>query len=433
MRKGLFLPNYLGGGFGHIARCVALAEAFRLRGCTATFAINGPHAKLVEEAGFEVHRISRPKIAEGKGRGPAYVYVPGMAYQIVRDGFDNQHEVKSALRDVMKVVEMTKPDMLVGDGYPITWLTGKKAGLPVIQFVKSAVHPESSPMVWWERPPEGLIVPDVRPVFGPCLKGLGLPKMTGGAEELLRGDLLLLPSIPALDPMDPLPPNTHYVGPIIRPVDGARPLPFWWSSLKEDKPVVYVTAGGAAAHGGSSPFFDTVLKAFLVADWRVIISTGGKVDPATLGSVPPHIRVVRWVPGPEMIARSDLVVFHGGYTRMEILIQGLPSVVVPFHSEQEYYGRILETLGVATVLHYSDDPYECLPYTWKGGNRWLKSEKYTVHAKRRGTMSPEALRSAVDQCLHSRAMRERAQALKVELESYGGCNAAVDLIASKLR
>lgn len=432
MKTVLFLPNYLGGGFGHIARCVALAQAFQRRGDRAVFIMNGPHLASVAEAGFDTHVISTPRVASPSAQAPAYIYVPEMAYQIVRDGFDNRQKVEYTLKELTQVVDKVHPDLIIGDGYALTLLIARKASVPVVQFVKSAVHPAGERMVWWEEKPGDMVVPDVRPVFSPVLEKMGLPPITNRAEELLDGDLLLLPSVPPLDPMASMPLKTHYVGPVVRAAAADRPLPDWFSSLKSDKPVVYVTVGGAASHGGTHTFFDAVLRAFKETDWQVVVSTGGEIDGKDLGTVPSHIKIFRWVPGTEMIARSNVVVFHGGYTRMEILMQGLPSVVIPFHSEQEYYGRVMEKAGVSVMVPYSDEPYKCFPARWKGGSRWLKTGRFTVHVRPGMTMRPEDLRMSVERCLEDEGMKKTAEALKNQLESYKGCDAAVKFISDKM-
>lgn len=433
MTTVLFIPNYLGGGFGHIGRCIALAQTFHKRGDEVVFAINGPHIKTVLEAGFNTEIIFNPRSSSSASKqGPAYIYVPGMSYQIIRDGFDNRYIVKSTLNEIVNIIKKVKPDILVGDGYALTYIAGKMTGVPVVQFVKSAVHPEAKHMVWWEKEPEGLLMPDVRPVFNPILEKLKLPEISNRAEELLAGDLLLLPSIPVLDPMDPLPLNTFYIGPIIRFNTISKSLPQWLVDIDKEKPVVYVTVGGAAGSAGSNEFFRVVIKAFESNDWTIILSTGGKIDPQSFDGVPSHIRVVRWAPGAETIARSNLVVFHGGYTRMEILMNGLTSVVIPFHSEQEYYGRIMEQAGVAKLINYSDDPYQRVERRWKGGRRWIKARSFSVHYKQKITLSPGKLRSVTEDCLFSNKMRRQAQFLKSELMSYGGCETAVDMIKNKL-
>lgn len=433
MKSALFIPNYLGGGFGHIGRCLALAQALVVHGVDSSFVMNGPHAATVAKAGFKIDSVSLPPVSQKGMNAPAYIYVPEMSYQIVRDGFDNQHRVRAVLSELTAIVKRTNPDVIIGDGYPITWMLGRRTGVPVVQFVKSAVHPATKQMIWWEGEPEGLKVPDVRPVFNPVLHDLDLPVITRGAEELLQGDLLLLPSIPVLDPMNTLPQNTYYVGPIIRNDEGSQSMADFFRLLNPKKPVVFVTVGGAAGNGGFVSFFNTALKAFRDEDdYQVVISTGGKTDPASLGPTPEHIMVVRWVPGLEMIARSNAVVFHGGYTRMEILIHGLPSVVIPFHSEQEYYGRVMERAGVGTLVHFSDQPYKRLTRRWKGGNRWLKLKEYTVHVKPEMTLDAVMLRNAVTKCLNDQAMCQRAKTLQQELTSSGGCNKAIELIKNRL-
>ena len=209
-------------------------------------------------------------------------------------------------------------------------------------------------------------------------------------------------------------------------------MPEWFKMLSHNKPVIYVSVGGAAGHGGSVTFFRKVFQAFKDSEWQVIVSTGGEVDLSCLEPVPSNMRVVNWVPGQEMIARSDLVVFHGGYTRVQILMQGRPSVIIPFHSEQEYYGRLMEKAGVARIVHYSDEPYHCYRRRWKGGNRWITSKQFTVHIRLNATLKPEILRTAVAECMRDSEMRIQARALGAELESHGGCDMIINMIRSRL-
>jgi spore coat polysaccharide biosynthesis predicted glycosyltransferase SpsG len=51
--KLLFLPNYLGGGFGHIGRCLALAEKARERNFQCAFFLNGPHIEKILQLVFK--------------------------------------------------------------------------------------------------------------------------------------------------------------------------------------------------------------------------------------------------------------------------------------------------------------------------------------------------------------------------------------------
>ena len=430
MKKILFIPNYLGGGFGHIGRCAALADELKLRGGTAVFAMNGPHVQSISSAGFEVEIMKKPGVARSGSGGPAYLYIPNMNYQIVRDGFDNAGIVRYALDEAAAIVKKTRPDVIVGDGHPITYLLGKTAGVPVVQLVKSAVHPVPEPLVWWEDQPAGLIQPDPCPIFNPVLKKIGLPEITR-AEELLDGDLLLLPSIPELDPMKILPPKTYYTGAIVRRDTGSGDTPDWMQRLDDGRPVIYITIGGAASHSGGNEFFNVMAEAFNDGRYQVVLSTGGKNEPAKTG-LPDNIHAVRWVPGIRMITRSSLVIHHGGYTRLEILSHGKPGIVIPFHSEQEYYGRILEKAGVARIVHYSSQPYMRIERKWRGGSSIFGSRKFSVHFRPHMTLSHERVRTTADEILNDQLMSKNVDAMRVKLNSINGPEYAIDMIEKLL-
>jgi len=430
--KILFFANYLGGGFGHIGRCLALADEFSKRGSNSSFVLNGPHIKTVKDTGHEIHEIDTPRMQISKSGGEPYVFFSGMEYQILRDGFINKWIVSKALAEALKIIKKLKPEILIGDGYPLTYLLGKISGIPVVQFAKSVVHPKSKRMVWWADEPIGFLPPNPCPVFNPVLKKNRLPEITRG-EDLMSGDLFILPSIPELDPMNPLPAQTHYVGAITRNRGSEGDVPEWFNSLDKGKPVIYVTVGGAAGNCGLGEFYQIINQALGNEDWQVVVSTGGKDISSLLKSVPSNIKYVRWIPGAAMIARSDLVIFHGGYTRIEILTNGVPSIVIPFHSEQEYYGRLMEKAGVSKVLHLSDDIYQRRLCYWKGGNRFRKSKAFSVHFRNSITLKPNTLKSMVENCLIDSTMKSRIQSIKEEFNNYQGAEKICDLIEDKFK
>jgi UDP:flavonoid glycosyltransferase YjiC (YdhE family) len=428
MAKALFFPNYLGGGFGHTGRCLALAEAWESRGFQAAFAIGGVHAHRVAEAGYACYPLHFPRLGKPSQFSPAYVYLTGMNYQIVRDGFDHPLKVDITLWEARQIIEREHPDVLVGDGWPLTHLLGRQMGLPVVQLVKSVANPRPAKLTWWEADPEGLIPPDPGPVFDPARKRMGLPAL-GCAEELLDGDLMLIPGIPALDPMPNPPANMAYVGSITR--RSAQKAPAWFDQLNANRPLVYITVGGAAGGAGSSEFYQLVRQAFEPTDFQVVVSTGGKALPANPASEP-KIRWETWVPTAAILPRCAAIVFHGGYTRMEVVESGTPSVVIPFHSEQEYFGRQMADAGASILLPYSEAPYTRFEARWRGG-KWLKVSPFSIHVRLKPTLQADALRAAVTNAVTNPMLRSQAQELKAELNAYGGCEQAVGLIQKLIR
>ena len=422
MPRVLFFPSYLGSGFGHVGRCLALVGELAARGWVVAFALSGPHLARVRAVGYPVYEPKKPFRPRPETReGPAFTIFSDMNFQLVRDGFRNPRVVRATVEEGLRFVDRFRPDVLVGDTWPLTSVLGRRAGLPVVQIIKSIVHPAQPNLIWWEQPPAGLVSPDPRPVFNPVLRRWGLPEITR-AEDLLTGDLLLMPSIPELDPLPPGLPDTHYVGALIATAGSSAQEPPWFTDLDASRPLLYVTIGGGAGPVGSRRFFALVAEAFADSAWQVIVSTGTRFSPANLPTPPPNVRFEPWVPGLAVIARSDVVMFHGGYgTTMECVHCGVPSVVVPFHSEQESNGRRLEASGAGLVLLPSSAPPRPVPGRWAGG-------RFVTLVRPSSDLTALRLRQAVEEVWSQATYRQNAERLRDELACYSGPAQAAELI-----
>lgn len=429
--KALFFPSFRGGGFGHIGRCLALSQELERQGWQTAFVLQGQHVPHVEATGQAVLRPRRSpadlaigmikRLRRRSSPPPAYTLVSDMNYQIVRDGFYSPRAVRRRVGQELAIVRRFKPDILIGDTWPLTSILGRRAGLPVVQIIKSIVHPACPNLVWWDEPPPELVSPDIQPVFNPPLAEWGLPPIQR-AEDLLNGDLLLVPSIPALDPLPEGTPATHYVGPLTR--SGARSVapPDWFAELHPERPLVYVTIGGGAGPVGGARLFQVFYQALGDLPLQVVTSTSAKLKPADLPSPPANFILKSWVPGLATIARSDVVVFHGGYgTMMETIHCGVPSVIVPFHSEQEANGRRLESNGAGIVIPHSQGPYQPVWFQWPGG-------RFSVLVASQPTLDPRQLRHAIDRILSQDPFRLATTQLRAQLANYSGPPLAADLI-----
>jgi UDP:flavonoid glycosyltransferase YjiC (YdhE family) len=349
-KRALLFPSYFGGGFGHVGRCLALAGELSRQNWTVAMVLAGRYVDLVRKAGYQVFQPlfpARPR--RGEREPPAYTYILDGNVQALRDGLVRPWRVRAAVAEAQYIVRRFRPDVLIGDLSLLPWIVGQRSGLPVIQIVRSIMHPAAPRIIWWQEPPDGMISPDIRPVFDPVLSRWGLNSISR-VEELVRGDMFLIPSIPELEPLPNGLSSTHYVGALIRSqlAAGALPAPL---DKQTEKPVIYVTLGGGAGPVGNRRFFQKLNEALGETPWSVIVSTGRRFDPSDLPPAPPNMFYHQWVPGQAVIQRSSAVVFHGGYgTTMETVSYGVPSVVVPFHSEQESNGRRLEACSAARVL-----------------------------------------------------------------------------------
>lgn len=425
MKRALLFPSYFGNGFGHIARCLTLADELTHRGWTAAMVLAGPHVGMVQQAGYQTFTPRFPtQPRSSKAESPAYICIPDGSLQVLRDGFVHPWRVWAAVTESLSIVRRFRPDVLIGDISLLPWIVGQLTSLPVVQVVRSMMHPATPRLIWWKDPPSGIVSPDIRPVFAGLLRHWNL-KPIDRAEDLLRGDLFLIPSIPEIEPLPDNLPNTYYVGALVRELGSTSALPAPLDR-QADQSVVYVTLGGGASSVGNYDFFLKLNEAMGGTPWSVIVSTGRKFDISKLPLAPPNLFYYQWVPGRETIQRSDVVVFHGGYgTTMETLQSGVPSIVLPFHTEQEANGRRLEANSVAQVLLPTTEPYQVMRRRWRGA-------EYTVLFQQHSKLSADTLRQAIATVLTDTRYRQNALHLSHELKRYGGPAQAVDLTEALL-
>ena len=159
----------------------------------------------------------------------------------------------------------------------------------------------------------------------------------------LSRHLVLAPFPPSYrDPASPLPPTARY----FRPFD---PPP----ERHAGATTVYFTLG-TVFNLESGDLFTRVLAGLQELPVEVVVTVGRQIDPAELGPQPPHVRVERFVPQADILARCSAVVSHGGSgSVLGALAHGLPQVLIPMGADQPLNAARCEQLGVARVLDRS--------------------------------------------------------------------------------
>ena len=147
----------------------------------------------------------------------------------------------------------------------------------------------------------------------------GLPKLAADLRTIYSdADHVLYADSPDLFPIDRLPSNHHYLGPILW--SAKAPLPSWWNDVPDDRPSVYVTLGSS----GRASTLSRVVDALADLPVTLLISTAGGPAPRR---VPPNALVADYLPGTETAARSRLVVCNGGsLTCQQALTAGVPVI-----------------------------------------------------------------------------------------------------------
>ena len=108
---------------------------------------------------------------------------------------------------------------------------------------------------------------------------------------------------------------------------------------------------------------------------------------------------------------------------MEVVHYGVPSIVLPFHTEQESNGRRIEACGAAVVL----SPASVKENIQVEHGRWAYGEFSTcVHPDT--SLTSAQLRDAIAQVLDDSRYRVAAQSLSAEAARHGGAEAAIDFI-----
>jgi UDP:flavonoid glycosyltransferase YjiC (YdhE family) len=101
-----------------------------------------------------------------------------------------------------------------------------------------------------------------------------------------------------------------------------------------------------AAGLGFDPY-RAALDAVTGLDVEVLMTTGAELD---LRDVPANVRVERWVPQAQALARAALVVCHGGSgTVLGALAAAIPLIVMPMFDDQFANARALKAAGAAVV------------------------------------------------------------------------------------
>jgi len=300
------------GGSGHFNPLVPIAAALIDAGHTVAFAPSPSVVDRVRQAGF----VAVPAGPPYGMTEPGPLLGPDLQAEErgVREYFAGSL-ARARADDLATICADWKPDVIVGDEMDFgALLAGERAGIPCARVLVLAT---------------GFLSRDE--LVRPALDRLGLPA---------RDRLVLSPFPPSLrDPAVPLPPNTHTIR--------------WTDPAPSGEPVpasIYVTLGTIFSLEAGD-LFARLLAGLQQLDESVLLTVGPYVDPVTLGPLPPHVRVARYVPQHLVIPGCDLVVSNGGSgSVLGALSRGKPLVLVPMGADQPNNAERCQALGAAEVL-----------------------------------------------------------------------------------
>lgn len=175
------------------------------------------------------------------------------------------------------------------------------------------------------------------------LKHFGLPTVPSDLRHAYTtGDWTCYADSPELVPMQPLPANHRFLGPIhwSAPI----PRPDWWQQIPQDKPVIYANLG-SSGHGHLLPI---VLAALARLPVSVIAATAGRVNISTRAA---NIFVTEFISAEDACKRADLVICNGGSPSCYLALEhGKPSLSLPVNLDQYLNAELFVNAGVGQML-----------------------------------------------------------------------------------
>ena len=189
----------------------------------------------------------------------------------------------------------------------------------------------------------------------------------------------------------------HFVGPCVRSVDPQEAA----SLLPAGNGPVMVISLGSLYHEWLQ-FYSDCIAAFGDTPWRVVMSIGAKLDPASLGAIPNNFSIRAHIPQVALLEVADLFVSHGGMnSTMEAMANGVPLIVIPQIEEQEITAKRVAELNLGVYLQ-------------------------------RGAFTSELIAQAVRDVAGSPQIKANVLAMQQQLTVAGGSMRAADLIDARL-
>jgi UDP:flavonoid glycosyltransferase YjiC (YdhE family) len=312
------------GGTGHLRPLLPFARAARAQGHTVAVAGSGNRYDEIAAEGFTALRTTEASPLPTEER-PLSAPDPERVERLVQEEFARRAARKHA-KAVRDLVLEWRPDVIVRDELDFgTSIAAQSLAIPCATVVVLLAG--------------GFIRPDL---IGEPLDELRAEYGLAPDPDLvaLRGDLLIMPAPPALrDPRYPLPEDTFWCRPqraVSKPAGGGI------------RPTVYFTLGTIDTY---REVFGKVLAGARDLPVDLVVTVGRKLDPASFGPHPGHIRIESFLPQEQVLPACDLVVAHGGSgTLLGSLAHGLPSLLLPLNADQPHNARRCVELGVAREL-----------------------------------------------------------------------------------
>jgi UDP:flavonoid glycosyltransferase YjiC (YdhE family) len=334
--------------------------------------------------------------------------------------FDFKHAfidpIEGYMKDLKEILATFHADVLMGDPAVVAILMlGEQRKLPWVVFNISVLGIPSVDLA-----PFGLgILPDysalgklrnrvlewvgTKLVFSDVQKHYDQAAARNGWPSLIFRPsvspyLYLQPSVEAFEyPRTDLPPQVHFIGPVLPEASKSFTPPAWWDEVTQaKKPVILVTQGTIATD--TEQLISPTLAALGDEDVIVIATTGGKTAAEANLTVPRNAHVEPFIPFTALMPHVSAMITNGGYGGVTIaLAHGVPVISGGNTEDKSEVGNRITYTGVGINL-------------------------------KTPTPTPAQIKDAVKKILSDASYRRKAQALQAEFAKHNAPNEATKLL-----
>jgi UDP:flavonoid glycosyltransferase YjiC (YdhE family) len=310
-------------GAGHFGPLIPFARACQSAGHEVLVAAPASFASSVAAASLDHAPFADvpPEVM-----GAVYGRLPSVSREeanaIVLGEIFGRLDAQAALPGVTATIDDWRPDVVVREPTEFaSWVAAEKAGVPqlVVAIGVAAMDEAARPML-----------------LEPLAE---LRALAGLDEDPELAGLAALPYFsmvpPGFDGADARRPGgVRRFRNSVERAQGGR-LPDSWGD--PEWPLVYVTFGSVAgALPQLAPVYPAVIDVLGDLAMRVLL-TIGQGDGPVFDRVPANVHVERWWPQADVMPLASAVVGHGGFgTTMTALAGGVPQVVVPLFSSDQF-------------------------------------------------------------------------------------------------
>ncbi|GAB2996964.1 hypothetical protein GCM10010960_13660 [Arenimonas maotaiensis] len=329
----------IGEGSGHIAPYLAVIRELEARGHQVSFACKYISRAFPLFAGTRVRYLQAPYVQSAPAEQAAPI--DSFAKILNNCGYSNVPQLAGMIRAWLNLFELVKPDLIVADYSPTAVLASRESGIPRLQIGNGFFQVPTQGRIPTLAELQGMRHDDPN-IFGfqnrilshinaalelNGMAKVGLFQETQQAERKLFTTFKELDHYPAREPVE-------YIGPL-NAVRGVEPE---WPD-----------GGGAKVFAYLKPF-PTLGQLFMQLNQkqlRTLIYPDGIPEKLMREHASATLKFVdKPLDMPRIGETADFAIHNGNHgTTCELMLAGLPSLVLPLHAEQAIMGRHLQLMG----------------------------------------------------------------------------------------